>query len=93
MVAEVKTNLSGRVLAQWKELLSRAGLEPDEKTEQTVLLWDAETLVASGSRQGNLLKCIAVDPDRRGEDLTAAVLTQLRTEAFRCGHSHLFLYT
>lgn len=93
MVAEVKTNLSGRVLAQWKELLSRAGLEPDEKTEQTVLLWDAETLVASGSRQGNLLKCIAVDPDRRGEDLTAAVLTQLRMEAFREGHRHLFLYT
>ena len=93
MIAELKTTLSGRILTQWKALLTRAGLEPDEKTEQTVLLWDGEELVAAGSRQGNLLKCIAVDPDRRGEDLTAAVLTQLRMEAFREGHRHLFLYT
>ena len=93
MVAEVKTALSGWVRTQWEALLTRAGLEPDDRTEQTVLHWDGDALVAAGSRQGNLLKCIAVDPDRRGEDLTAAVLTQLRMEAFREGYRHLFLYT
>jgi [citrate (pro-3S)-lyase] ligase len=73
--------------------MAQAGLHPDIDWEQTVLVWDGTELAAAGSRNGNLLKCIAVDPGHRGEDLTATVLTQLRTEAFRCGHSHLFLYT
>ena len=93
MVIQTKNVLSPRERRLWESLLARVGLEPDEQTEQTVLAWDGETLAASGSRQGNLLKCIAVDPDYRGEDLTAVVLTQLRSEAFRQGHDHLFLYT
>ena len=93
MVVEMKNSLSGRSRGLWERLLARAELQPDTQTEQTVLVWDGETLAAAGSRQGNLLKCIAVDPDYRGEDLTATVLSQLRTEAFRQGHRHLFLYT
>ena len=93
MVVEIKNNLSGRSKGLWERLLARAELQPDTQTEQTVLVWDGENLAAAGSRQGNLLKCIAVDPDYRGEDLTATVLSQLRTEAFRQGHKHLFLYT
>lgn len=93
MVVETKTILSGRSKKLWEQLLSRAGLEPDTHTEQTVLVWDAEVLVAAGSRQGALLKCIAVDPDYRGEDLTATVLTHLRSEALQQGYRHLFLYT
>jgi [citrate (pro-3S)-lyase] ligase len=57
------------------------------------LLWEAGQLIATGSRTGNLLKCIAVDPSHQGEGLLAKVLTALRQEAFREGHCHLFLYT
>ena len=73
--------------------MARTGLEPDENREQTVLVWDNDTLIATGSRQENLLKCIAVDPTRQGEGLLATVLTALRQEAFRNGYRHLFLYT
>lgn len=93
MDIETRTRLSAREQRQWEDLLARAGLEPDAQTEQTVLIWDGETLAATGSRQGALLKCIAVDPDYRGEDLTATVLTRLRSEAFAQGYTHLFLYT
>lgn len=93
MDIETKACLSAREQRQWEALLARAGLEPDAQTEQTVLVWDGEKLAAAGSRQGALLKCIAVDPDCRGEDLTASVLTRLRSEAFAQGHTHLFLYT
>ena len=65
----------------------------DSDAEQTVLIWDAEELIATGSRTGNLLKCIAVDPARQGEGLLAKVLTTLRQESFREGYQHLFLYT
>lgn len=83
----------GRKLEIWKAFLSNAGLEADENVERTVLIWDENQLVATGSRQGNLLKCIAVDPMRQGEGLTATLLTQLRQDAFADGHRHLFLYT
>ncbi|MBR6792981.1 MAG: [Clostridia bacterium] len=93
MELELLPRLTGNKLHQWQELLQKAALTPDLETEQTALLWDGEQLVAAGSRAGNLLKCIAVDPLRRGEDLTATVLTALRKDAFDAGHRHLFLYT
>lgn len=77
----------------WLQLLQKAGLTPDENWQQTVLIWDGDVLVAAGSRQENLLKCIAVDAAYQGEGLLATVLTELRQEAFRQGHRHLFLYT
>lgn len=83
----------GRKRNCWSALLSREGLEPDLGVERTVLIWEDDQLIATGSRQGNLLKCIAVDSAHQGEGLTATVLTQLRQDAFEAGHRHLFLYT
>lgn len=93
MEIELTTALRGRTKQQWLDLLHRCGLEPDENTQSTVLIWDEDTLAAAASRQGNLLKCIAVDDRYQGEGLTATLITQLRQDAFRDGHKHLFLYT
>ena len=93
MELQLTSRLRGSAKAQWEALLRRVGLEPDTDHEQTVLLWDGDTLAATGSRKGNLLKCIAVSPDHQGEDLTAQVLSCLRSEAFQAGHRQLFLYT
>lgn len=93
MDMELTGSLRGAKLEAWKALLAQAGLEPDLQSEATVLIWDADQLIAAASRQGNLLKCIAVDDSRQGEGLTATLLTQLRQDAFQCGHNHLFLYT
>jgi [citrate (pro-3S)-lyase] ligase len=93
MEIRANTPLRFSVKTQWETLLTKAGLTPDRDTDQTVTVWEQEEMIATGSRKGNLLKCIAVDPAHRGEDLTAAVLSQLRTGAFAEGHKHLFLYT
>ena len=93
MYTESVRQLSGAKRSQWIAFLARAGLKPEEDTEQTVLIWDEDAIIAAGSRKGNLLKCIAVDPVRQGEGLTASLLTALRQEAHSQGHSHLFLYT
>ena len=77
----------------WTGLLQRCALEPDDGVERTVLIWEDGDLAATGSRQGNVLKCIAVDPAHQGSGLTATLLTQLRQDAFAGGFSHLFLYT
>ena len=93
MYTESDRALSGQKKAAWERFLAAAALKPDADTDQTVTVWDEGQLIACGSRKGNLLKCIAVDPARQGEGLTAAVLTPLKQEAIREGHSQLFLYT
>ena len=93
MDIELVGRLTGARKDKWKAFLSRAGLEADEQVESTVLVWEDDELIATASRMGNLLKCIAVDDLHQGEGLTATLLTQLRQDAFSHGHSHLFLYT
>lgn len=93
MEIEILPKLCGSKYDTWRSFLANAGLEADDAVAQTVLVWDAEELIATGSRQENLLKCIAVAPFRQGEGLLSKVLTALRQEAFRAGHRHLFLYT
>jgi len=90
---ELLTVLCGKKRHSWEHLLQKAGLVPEEQPEQTALLWDGGTLIAAGSRQGNILKYLVVDSEHQGEGLLATLLTALRQEAFRQGHSHLFLYT
>jgi len=93
MDMDIRTTLQGRKLKAWEQLLQKTGLVPEEMPEQTALLWEGDNLSATGSRQGNILKYLAVDPAHQGEGLLASVLTALRQEAFRQGHRHLFLYT
>ena len=93
MYTESAKLLTGRKLSQWQAFLAAAALKPDEDMDQTVTVWDEGEIIACGSRKGNLLKCIAVDPGRQGEGLTATVLTELKQEAFREGYKQLFLYT
>ena len=78
---------------EWAALLAKTGLHPEDTPETAVLVWDGDTLAATGSRSGSLVKYLAVDPAYQGEDLTATVLTELRRGAFAAGCRHLFLYT
>ena len=93
MNIEITQRLRGTKREAWKNLLNKAGLIYEGDAEETVLVWDGEALLAAGSREKYLLKYIAVDPDRRGEDLTSSVISSLRAEAFGEGYDHLFLYT
>ena len=93
MDIELLPKLTGQKRILWEQLLRSFGLEPDTQAESTLLIWDNGALIATGSRFGNILKCIAIDPSRQGEDLTATILTHLRQDALQAGHRHLFLYT
>ena len=85
--------LRGKRARQWEALLKETGLHTDEQLQETVLIFDGDTLAATGSRYENVLKCIAVDPAYQGEGLTATVISHLRQSAFAAGFRHLFLYT
>ena len=94
MYVEVLSALSGVKLNMWKEFLEKSDLTPDSLIDHTVLIWDEDdTLIATGSRYENVLKCIAVDQTRQGEGLTASLITELKKDALLAGIRHLFLYT
>ena len=93
MDVELTGTLRGQKKEIWQAFLAQAGLEPDSRLQSTVLIWEDGQLIATGSRQDNLLKCIAVDDAHQGEGLTGTLLTHLRQDAFNNGYKHLFLYT
>lgn len=93
MDTELVLHLRNKKKQAWEALLKQEGLTPDENVEITCLVWDGDKLVATGSRQENLIKCVAVDKDYQGQGLTATLMTELRQDAQSQGFSHLFLYT
>jgi [citrate (pro-3S)-lyase] ligase len=86
--------LTGQKLNDYKTFLASLGLDYDENVQFTVLCTDDEgEIIAGGSLDGHIFKCIGVSEDHQGEGLTATVVTELRKEAFLRGEDHLFLFT
>lgn len=86
--------LTGVGLRRLEAFLQRQGLRYDSGVEYTVLYYDSQgNIAATGSLQKNVLKCIAVAEECRGEGLTASVVSTLRAAAFSRGQQHLFLFT
>ena len=76
-----------------QSFLDSLGLGFENGLDFTVVLHEGGNILATGSRKGNVLQYIGVSPERQGEGLSAAVLTELTKEAFAQGLFHLFLYT
>ena len=93
MNVEITSRIGGTKLDKWKALMTETGLKTTDCPERTVLIWDEDELIASGSRDKNILKQLAVSPRRQGEDLLSKVITELRRDAFEDGYRHLFIYT
>ena len=86
--------LTGLKLNEYKAFLSSLDLDYDENVQFTVLCLDDEgEIIAGGSLDGKICKCIGVSEDHQGEGLTATIVTELRKEAFERGEDHLFLFT
>lgn len=93
MHLEVGRPLRGEAKERLRAFLSVCGLDYDEGVGFTAMLVDEDEILASGSLDGNTLKCIAVSPLHQGEGLTAQLMTALREEAFAQGQRHLMLFT
>lgn len=84
----------GSKLQKLKDFLSKEHLEYDQGVESTIILSDSVgNIAATGSLEGNVLKCIAVSDIYQGEGLAAKIVTALTSQAINSGHSHLFIFT
>jgi len=73
--------------------LSRHGLDYEDDIEYSIGIFSGESMVATGSLSGKVVKGVVVDEAHRGEDLTAKVLTYLKIRAHNQGIDSLFIYT
>ena len=91
---QIGTPLAGSELNRLKDFLRSGGLRYDPSIGYTVNVLEPDRrIAATGSLAGNVLKCILVAPERRGDGLTGQVLTALTMEAARRGLQHLMLFT
>lgn len=93
MHMDVGAPFVGAALENVIKFLNAAGLDYDGNVSFSVCLIDQNEIVATGSLDQNVFKCIAVREDRQGEDLMSKILTALRKEAIARNLHHLFLFT
>lgn len=93
MHIEVGRPVRGEALERLRAFLDVCELDFDEGVGFTAMIVEDGEILATGSLDGNTLKCIAVSPMHQGEGLTAPLMTVLREEAFAQGQRHLMLFT
>ncbi len=94
MYIDYGTPYIGHKLDKLKIFLKKLELDYDNSIEFTVNLMDDEDeIIATGSIDGNVLKCIAISDLHQGENLSSTIITELRKYAFLKGRKHLMLFT
>jgi [citrate (pro-3S)-lyase] ligase len=74
-------------------LLGEAGLELEPGLEAVVAGRMGRRLVACAGMAGGTVKCVAIDPALRGQNIALQLMDEVGNLAMERGRSHLFLYT
>lgn len=73
--------------------LAKAGLDYERGLEVMVLFKWRRDILACAGLEANIVKCVAISSELRGEAIGLRLLTEVTALATSRGHSHLFLYT
>nr|WP_243645963.1 [citrate (pro-3S)-lyase] ligase [Volucribacter psittacicida] len=78
-----------------KAFLQQNQLELDSQIEHFIVFYRLEDhqIIACGGIAPNIIKCVAVSPDYRGQGLSLQLATELIHFATELGYFRLFLYT
>jgi len=82
-----------RRVAKVEEFLDKNELDMSPDIEVFVTIKDEDDMIACGGLAGKVLKCIAVDNDRRGQGLILKVVTHLLNAALVRDRKELFLFS
>lgn len=86
--------LKGKELENLKRFLEKMELTYDEEIEYSVCILNEDyEIIGTGSADGNVIKCVAIDPQYQGQGLSATIITQLVQYEFEKARPHLFIYT
>ncbi|NLA82175.1 MAG: GNAT family N-acetyltransferase [Clostridiaceae bacterium] len=84
---------NSQVRQDWEKLLTASGLKYDPPYSVIYGIYEEGQLLATGARDQNRLKCIAIHPDHQGGPLFNQLLSGLISDAYEAGQERLFLYT
>lgn len=82
-----------KAYSHWSGLMQAAGLEVNEFLDYTVGIYQKDRLVATGSYQQNILKCLAVAEDYQSDNLLTQLVIHLLERLREEEQTHYFLYT
>ena len=75
------------------EMLERNGLKADQ-LDTYYGVYDADdNLVGGAGAKGNVIKCVALDPQCREAAITNTLITRLRADLAAAGHDNIFVFT
>jgi [citrate (pro-3S)-lyase] ligase len=74
-------------------LVEAAGLSFEDGADELVGVFEGGELVATGARQGDVLKMLAIEPSRQGGSLLGELVGDLAARARAAGHDGLFVFT
>ncbi|MEY8763972.1 MULTISPECIES: [citrate (pro-3S)-lyase] ligase [Clostridium] len=90
---EIIDNKDFKKLREIEQFLLKQGLRLDKNIEYTIAVYDEDKIVATGSFENSILKCIAVDKNYRGMGISNKIISELVAEEYVRGNNHLFIYT
>jgi [citrate (pro-3S)-lyase] ligase len=80
-------------IAQINAFLRSNDLNIDTTVEIFITVTQNDKLVACGGIADNIIKCVAISPQMRGEGLALQLATELVNLAYERHHTQLFIYT
>lgn len=86
-------NKKKRDRKEWEQLLFESNLLPEENVDEVVGIYQNAQLIAVGSRQKNILKCLAVHQDFKGGNVFNQVVTEIMKRIEAKGYSSFYVYT
>lgn len=89
----IRVDRAGKQLEGILALLSTYGLSLDQSVEIFVVALQGNQIVACAGLDRNVIKCVAIDPQLRSENVSLPLISEVVQQAAERGHFHLFLYT
>ncbi len=85
--------LNAAIKSKWRAFLCENGLTYEGDAERCIVARDEDTIIATASLDGDVVKYVAVDPLYRVSGVAAKVISTLLEDAAMRGKRHLFLFT
>ena len=76
-----------------RAFIERQGLSFEPPFDELLGVFEGEDLVATGARDGAVLKMVAVEPSRQGGSLLGELVTGLLERATAAGHESVLVFT
>lgn len=89
-----KVNLSNHFeIKEVTEFLAKFELKYDTNIDYTVVIRENDKIIATASKEKNIIKCFAIDPARQGEGISGSILTNITNKMFDQGYFHSMVFT